>query len=144
MYTLLQKKCTLTSSSSPRWPQVTDPNPGSCQVCQIVLGVHMGSFGSYSQDHLKKLKWPEVGVVDLGTSVVDLGTWYDSCVQNNRRRVYMCTASPLSGRFHKSKKSIVFGACFLSRPPSTMALWPLTFKRHFAFMSPQSARDKGS
>ena len=28
----------------------------------------MGSFASYSQEHLTELKWPEVGISDLGAS----------------------------------------------------------------------------
>ena len=71
VYTLLQK------IQISWWPQVTDLDSGSCQVCQMVLGVickrpvlnfDMGSFASYSQDSLTKLKWPEVGVGDIGTS----------------------------------------------------------------------------
>ena len=36
-YTLLQKKCTFIRFS--RWRQVTDPNLGSCQICQMVSEV---------------------------------------------------------------------------------------------------------
>ena len=48
-----------------RWPWVTDPDLGSCRFCQMVL---TAICKSYSQDQLTKLKWPEVGVGDLGTS----------------------------------------------------------------------------
>ncbi len=77
------------------WPWVTDPDPGSCQVCQMVLGetckrprlkIPYGSLAlqrclstwlpenrfkfwhGVSQDHLTKLKWTGVGVGDPGTS----------------------------------------------------------------------------
>ncbi len=50
VYTLLQKKCTSIYSSS-------SGDPGSCQVCHMVLG----------EDHLTTLTWPWVGVSDLGS-----------------------------------------------------------------------------
>ncbi len=57
-YTLLQKKCTLISPNSPG-------DPGSLT---LTLGQVDFVKWSWQQDKLKKLKWPEVGVGDLGTS----------------------------------------------------------------------------
>ena len=71
-----------------RLPHFEDSDPGSCQVCQMVLGVICKRPClkiTYSQDHLTKLKRPEFGVGGLGTS----GNKGGFHVQDIWRRVYM-------------------------------------------------------
>ncbi len=66
-YTLLQKKCTLISSSSPSDPGSLTPTPGHVkfglevmckrQVCSKFKQPRVtGSFATYSEDHLTELK----------------------------------------------------------------------------------------
>ena len=72
-----------------RWPRVANPGPGSCQVCQMVLRIlFLIQCILHSQDHLTKLKWPEVGVGDRGT-YKKVG-WF-SCAKHSEKSVYMFT-----------------------------------------------------
>ncbi len=75
------KEVHIDSPQFSRWPRVTNPDLGSCQFCQMVLTAICKR--PHSQDQLTKLKWPKVGVSDLGTSE----NWGGFHVHFFRRRV---------------------------------------------------------